>query len=35
MKGVGEMGDRTGEWHWYQNDALGRFEGKLKTWLHW
>jgi RHS repeat-associated protein len=33
MKGVAEDGGRTGEFHWYQNDAVGKVEGKLKFWF--
>jgi Pretoxin HINT domain len=30
MKGIGELNGRTEELHWYQNDTLGKFEGKIK-----
>lgn len=33
MKGIGEIDGRTVEVHWYQNDSLGAFLGKIKYGL--
>lgn len=35
LKGAGELNGRTVEVHWYQNNSVGRFEGRIKEGGSW